>query len=155
MQLDNTWKRYFKQYDPIMPILKRNHSANEYYKYSVYLFWAIIGVAARSYSEDPFLIFRLAPKINNLALLSLHPSTASLATIKGHLLLLNWPFPRDSLTRDLPFPLAGGMIHMALQIGLHVPLAAQDFSRERVRLSEDDASRIAELWGYCVVTYQW
>jgi hypothetical protein len=147
--------RYFEQYNTITPILSRKNPPNDHYEHSVYLFWAIIGVASRSYYQDPSLVSRLAPKINDLALLSLNPAGASLAKIKGHLLVLNWPFPKDSLTRDLPFPLAGGMLHMALQLGLHMPLYAQDFRRVKIRLSEQETARIAELWAYCVVIYQW
>jgi len=137
-----------------MPILDHSKPVDWYYNQSPFLFWSVIGVAYRTYSPDRVLFNSLAAKITERAYASLNPIHASLCTVKGLLLLLNWPFPSSSLGQDIHFSLCGGMLHMAMQIGLHVPLSSQDFTRVRIRLKDEDIKDRAELWAHCVLVYE-
>jgi hypothetical protein len=54
----------------------------------------------------------------------------------------------------MTFPLSAATIHMAMQIGLHLPVASQEFSKQKLRLTEEDLKIRAETWGYCTLIYQ-
>ena len=45
-------------------------------------------------------------------------------------------------------------VNLALQVGLHVPLQGQEYSRTRVDLSNEGLARRVQLWSYCVVAHQ-
>lgn len=88
----------------------------------------------------------------NLAMTSLR--RPAVATIKGLLIILTWPLPKAAGSYDTTYSISGSVIHMAMQIGLHIPTSSQDFSKVRVNLTETQIVRRAELWGYCIITYQ-
>lgn len=137
-----------------MPMLDPDMSPNSYYQRSPFLFWAIIGVGCRRYRKDPTLLGALAPKIINLALMSIKTKSATLSHIQALLLVLSWPFPPSSLCMDVTFPLSGSLIHMAMQAGLHIPVTRQNFAKVGIKVTDDDVKKRAELWAYCVITYQ-
>jgi hypothetical protein len=150
--IDELFKNYFEEFHFFLPMLDRNVTPNEYYQRSTFLFWAIIGTASRNFARDPTLLDCLGDKILNLALMSLrHPSVS---TIKGLLLVMTWPLPRAAGSTDVTYAISGSLLHMAIQIGLHIPTSSQDFSRVKVNLSDYEIAKRAELWGYCVLTYQ-
>lgn len=107
-----------------MPILDPSVSPNAYYALSPFLFWTIVGVACRSYPRNPTLLGFLPAKIHNMALLTLN-ATVTLQVVQGLLLLLCWPFPKSSSGHDLNYPLAGALVHMATQMGLHLQFRAK------------------------------
>jgi hypothetical protein len=116
------------------------------------LFWAITGVGCRMYAKDPTLLDSLGERVLNLSLLSLR--NPSIPNIKGLLLVMTWPLPKSSTGIDATYAISGSIIHMAMQIGLHIPTSSQDFSKVKVNLTETQIVKRAELWGYCIVTYQ-
>jgi len=144
--------RYFRDYATFMPILDPSMGPNAYYTLSPFLFWAIVGVACRSYTRNPTLLGFLPAKIHNMALLTLN-STVTLQIVQGLLLVLCWPFPKVSMGHDLGYPLSGALVHMATHMGLHLPVSSQEFSRVRLKLDEDEIKRRAETWGYCQLIY--
>ncbi|KAL2008418.1 hypothetical protein VTN00DRAFT_6612 [Thermoascus crustaceus] len=152
--IDEIFELYFKEYAYFMPILDASISPNVYYQRSPFLFWAIIGVGSRHYRKDPTLFGALAPKIINLALMSLKTKSATLSHIQALLLVLSWPFPPSSLCMDITFPLSGSLIHMAMQAGLHISVTSQNFAKIGIKMTEEDIKKRAELWAYCIITYQ-
>ena len=135
-----------------MPILDPSTSPNAYYTLSPFLFWTIIGVGSRSYSRNPTLLGILPTRIHNMALLTLN-APVTLQSVQGLLLLLFWPFPKTSTGYDLGYPLTGALVHMAMQMGLHLPVLSQEFSRVRLKLDEQEIKKRAETWGYCQLIY--
>lgn len=127
---------------------------NSYYNRSPLAFWSIIGAAYPTYSSNRPFVESLCPKINDLAFSYLHPKYASVATIEGLLVILNWPFPLGSLSRDTQFSLCGGTLHIAMQMGIHVPLPSQDSVKFKLKLSEAEANKRAELWVQCLLVYE-
>lgn len=127
---------------------------NFVYEHSTFLFWAIIGLAIRRYPADPAMLKSLSQSVVDLALMSLKQRDMRLANVKGLLLVVGWPFPKGGITSDVTFPLAGALPHAAMQCGLHVPVATQDFGRVKIKLTEPEIQRRAELWAYCVIVYQ-
>jgi hypothetical protein len=153
--IDELFARYFQDFHPFVPFLDKDISPNEYYRRSKFLFWAIIVVACRNWSKEPTLLDSIGEKVLNLALMSLRHAT--IPTVKGLLLILTWPFPKNphgNTPGDISHVLCGAILHMAMQIGLHIPTSSQDFSRVKVHLTEAEIAKRAELWGYCIVTYQ-
>jgi hypothetical protein len=122
------------------------------YQKSPFLFWAITGTASRIFQKDPTLFDCLGEKVLDMALMSLRKP--QIPTIQGLLLVLTWPIPRSAGTTDVTYAIAGSLLHMAIQNGLHIPTSSQDFFRVKVNLTEAEIRNRAELWGYCVLTYQ-
>lgn len=144
--------RYFDGFHRFFQVLDPTKTPNAYYAESQLLFWTVIGTACRDYDQDETLLYQLAPKIINLALITLQVQS-TVSTIKGLLLLLAWPFPKGVLDNEVSYPLAGATIHMAMQIGLHIPASSQDFSRVKLRLTEADIDERCNVWARVVITY--
>lgn len=144
--------RYFEDMHHFLPILDPQLTPNEVYHRSNFLFWAIVGTASRNYDRDPTLLDCVGEKILNLALMTLR--YPNVYTIKGLVLIMTWPLPRAAGTTDVTYAISGSLLHMAIQIGLHIPTSSQDFSRVKVNLTEAEIRKRAELWGFCVLTYQ-
>jgi hypothetical protein len=150
--IDELFKVYFDDFHHFIPILDPKYTPNEVYQHSNFLFWTIVGTASRNFARDPTLLDCVGEKILNLALMSLrHPSVP---TIKGLLLVMTWPLPRAVGSTDVTYAISGSLLHIAIQIGLHIPTSSQDFSRVKVNLTDFEIAKRAELWGYCVLTYQ-
>lgn len=154
-EIDEIFRLFFQDYAPFMPILDPQMSPNAYYSQSPFLFWAVIGVACRSYPRNPTLLNALSRSIIEMALLSIASTTSTLHSIQGLLLILTWPFPREMNKMDVVFPLSGLLLHMAMQNGLHIPMLSHEFSKVRIPApSEADMTRRSELWAHCVLVYQ-
>ncbi|EXJ66224.1 uncharacterized protein A1O5_10840 [Cladophialophora psammophila CBS 110553] len=127
---------------------------NECHGQSPLLFWTIVAVGSRKYSENPTLIILLGPKVSNLAKLALFAQEPVLLTIQAFLLLCSWPMPFEALSNDITPILAGAVLQLATTIGLHVSGVGQEFARTRV--SQDLTYRVArgKLWTACVVVSQ-
>ena len=121
--------------------------------HSPFLFWAIIGVGVRRYPADPSILKALSASVIDMAL-SMKQRDMSLSTMKGLLLVVAWPFPKSAITSDVTYAIAGALPHLAMQLGLHHPVATQDFARVRIKLTEAEVYRRAELWAWCVIVYQ-
>jgi Fungal specific transcription factor domain len=150
-EIDELFQVYFQDLHQFLPILDSKHTPNHYYDKSPLLFWAVLAVASRTYSKDPTLLDSLGERVLNLGLLSLR--TPTVTNIKGLLLILTWPLAKAA-GADTTYAISGTILHMAMQIGLHIPTSSQDFSRVKVNLTETQIIKRAELWGYCIVTYQ-
>jgi Fungal specific transcription factor domain len=149
-----TQSRYFQKYAPYLPYLPAERTPDEYYDGCSLLFWSILAVGSRRYERDPTLLSALSTRVFKLALLSTHLKSSGLPILKSLLVLLTWKFPSNDVSDEMNYVLCGSMIHLAVMLGLHLPLAAQDFSRVKVQLSEDDIKRRAEIWANCVILYQ-
>ena|ERR1700761_4105717 len=146
--------RYFQNYAPFLPILPGDRGPDEYYSRCPPLFWSILAVASRRYQKDPTLLSSLSSKVFKLALLSTHSRSPGLPILKTLLNLLTWKFPTNDVSDEMNYVLCGSMIHLAVKLGLHLPLAAQDFSRVKIQLSESDIRRRTGMWATCVILYQ-
>ncbi|OQU97123.1 Fungal specific transcription factor domain-containing protein [Cladophialophora immunda] len=151
--IDAMFQLYFREYAGLIPILDPTLPPNGYYNLSPLLFWAIIGVSCRTYSRNPTLISILPAKIKTMALMSLN-ATITLPVVQALLLILYWPFPKSGNGHDMTYPLSAAVLHMAMQIGLHVPVASHEFCKNPVKLTEDELKIRAETWGYCTLVYQ-
>jgi Fungal specific transcription factor domain len=148
--------RFFKHYHQILPILEPEYGFKDYLAHSPLLFWTIIITGSRRYSLDPTLLEVLAPKVANLAALAIFRISEYIPTISALLILCAWPLPMENASDD-PSPVYSGVImQLALQNGLHMRSARQDFSQNH--LSSDTTTQEIfriRLWGWCKVICRW
>ncbi|KIV90855.1 hypothetical protein PV10_05461 [Exophiala mesophila] len=137
-----------------VPMIETLMDPNECHRRSALLFWTIVAVGSRKYSENPTLIILLGPKVSNLAKLSLFAQEPVLLNIQAYLLLCSWPMPFEALSNDITPILAGVVLQLATTIGLHVSGVGQEFARDRV--SPDLTYRVerGRLWTACVIVSQ-
>ncbi|PYH93964.1 C6 zinc finger domain protein [Aspergillus ellipticus CBS 707.79] len=155
-EIDEMFQIFFHQYASFLPILDPRCTPNAVYAQSPFLFWAIIGVASRTYAKNPTLLMALARNVIEMAFLSVGSGNSAWHNIQGMLLVLTWPFPKDVNVTDVMFPLSGMLLHIAMQNGLHIPMSSNEFVK-RKRLpapSEAEMIRRSELWAHCVIVYQ-
>ncbi|KAJ5732403.1 hypothetical protein N7493_003884 [Penicillium malachiteum] len=153
-EIDDLFAIYFRHYAQFIPILDPNTRPNAYYAQSPFLFWAIIGVACRIYPRNPTLLMALARSIVEMALLSALSTSPPWHTVQAFLLVLTWPFPKGDHP-DVSLPLAGTMLHVSMQNGLHIPMSSHEFFRVKMPApSETDLQRRSELWALSMVVYQ-
>ncbi|KAF9893650.1 hypothetical protein FE257_010962 [Aspergillus nanangensis] len=154
-EIDDIFQIFFHQYSFFVPILDPQTCPNTYYRQSPVLFWAIIGIASRTYSKNPTLYTALSPSIMELAFLSVTTVSAPWHIIQGLVLILSWTFPKDNTKSEVTFLLSGLLLHLAMQNGLHIPMSTQEFTKKKIPApSEADMIRRSELWAHCVLVYQ-
>lgn len=142
---------FFRDYLPSIPIFDPQLSPDHYYESSQFLFWAMVFVGSRRYSEDPTLLGRLRCRMNAMALLALESRESPIETIKGILLLCMWPIPMNTMHKDISHVLSGAAVHLGMQIGLHITGSGQDFARGRLNRSQVQKIDRAHLWMYCLM----
>lgn len=140
---------FFSVYHPYLPLLDPTKTSEEYFTASPLLFWAIIGVAARRYQIDRNLLTSLSAPLNRLLWATLADVPQSYLVIQAVCLFCTWPLPFSSTSSDPTFMLSGLMMQMALQIGLHRPSHAQDFTKFRVELREEELRDRIRTWAAC------
>lgn len=138
----------------MLPILDPILTPNTMYSHAPFLFWVVVAIGSRRYTRLPTLNQALALPVIQLASQSIIVRPKPVERMKGLMLLLNWPFPSGPFYRDPSFLLAGTLLHMAMQCGLHAPNSSQEFSKTNLKLPEQDPLTRAELWAYVVITYQ-
>ncbi|KAL4892508.1 hypothetical protein BDV59DRAFT_43000 [Aspergillus ambiguus] len=154
-EIDEIFELFFHQYAQFVPILDPQTTPNAYYAHSPFLFWSVIWIACRTYPRNPTLYVALAPSIMEMACLSITSASAVWHIIQGLVLVLSWPFPKDTTRPELTFPLAGMLLHIAMQNGFHIPMSSHEFARKKIPMpSEADMIRRAELWAHCIIVYQ-
>jgi len=147
-------KRFFRDYHLFLPFLDAFKSPDHYYQSSRLLFWAVISVASRRYTSDLSLLPSLAISVRRLLWSVLQSIPQNYHDVKALCLLCTWPFPMSSSSNDPTFMLSGTMMHLAMQVGLHRPSQAQDFSQFKIRLPPEDLQDRALTWMTCKIVAQ-
>lgn len=130
-------------------MLDPQKSPDEYYKASPLLFWVIIAVAARHYDADPTLLNSLNGPVSRLLWSTLQGIPQSYFVVKALCIMCTWPMPISSTSSDPTFMLSGVMMNVAMQIGLHRPSHAQDFTKFKVELREEELKDRVRTWAAC------
>ena len=138
---------FFTFYHPFMPFLDSTRTPDEFYQSSPLLFWTIISVATRRY--DLSLLTSLAVPLSDLLWKTLAEVPQNYIVVKALSVLCTWPLPISSTSSDPTFMLCGLMMQIALQIGLHRPSHAQDFSKFKVELREEELRDRVRTWATC------
>jgi transcriptional regulatory protein LEU3 len=145
---------FFANYHPFLPVLDPTRCSQAYYELSPLLFWCILAVAARRYQSNSTLLSRLAQTVPDLLWKTIRSVPHPLSLVQSLLLLCTWPFPTSSSATDPSYMLAGIAIHSSLQMGLHRPTHQQDFTKYRVRLSNQEVSSRISIWTACNIVAQ-
>ncbi|KFY08662.1 hypothetical protein V492_06019 [Pseudogymnoascus sp. VKM F-4246] len=148
------FEQFFTFYHPHLPFLDPRLSPDHYFQSSRLLFWAIISVASRRYSADPTLLSSLSISVPTLLWSTLQSVPQNHYEVKAMCVLCTWPFPMNSSLLDPTFMLSGTMAHTAMQLGLHRPGNAQDFSKFRIKLNQEDREDRMKTWAACNIVMQ-
>ena len=138
-----------KHYHPFLPFLDPSASPHDYYQSSQLLFWAIISAASRRLESQPTLLPKLARSVTDLLWQTIRSIPHSHRVVQSLIILCAWPFPTSSSTADPTYMLAGMMVLLGSQMGLHQPLNAQDFTKSPLNLGQDEYSTWVKTWKAC------
>ena len=145
--LSNKMASFFTFYHPFIPFVDPARTPDEYYQSSPLLFWIIVSVATRRY--DSSLLTSLAVPLSDLLWKTLAEVPQSYIVVKALCILCTWPLPISSTSSDPTFMLSGLMMQIAMQIGLHRPSHAQDFTKFKVELREEELKDRVRTWATC------
>ena len=145
-QLNELYSIYFTSYHLFIPVLDPSATYKEYYGYHPLLHWTIVAVAARRYDAKPGLFMELQRPLEELLWTTLSQVPQAYHVCKALVLLCTWPLPTSSTSQEPTMMLTGIMFQLAMQYGLHRPSHAQDFSRFRIELREEDIIDRLNTW---------
>lgn len=145
---------FFHHYNPYAPLLDPAVSPDEYYERSPLLFWVIVLVASRRFSEEPGLLVSLTGPVKKILWDAIANPPHTWHIVQAILLACLWPFPTSSLSSDITPILLSTAHTVAVRLGLHRPEAIQDFSRTKRRLSPDEIKETARTWATCYIAAQ-
>lgn len=118
------------------------------------LFWSIILLASRRYTEEPGLFVSLTAPVKKLLWDTIANPPHTWHVVQAIILVCLWPFPTSSLSSDITSILLSTAQTISLRIGLHRPEAIQDFSRTKKRLMPDEMAEVTRTWATCYITAQ-
>ncbi|KAK3676595.1 hypothetical protein LTR78_003369 [Recurvomyces mirabilis] len=145
-QLADLYGIYFSSFHNFLPVLNPQWTHAEYYNLHPLLHWTIIAVAARRYPAKPSLLVELQQPLEEMLWTTLSQVPQVYHVCKALALLCAWPLPSASTSQEPTMMLTGVMFQLAMQYGLHRPSHAQDFSRFRVDLREEDIADRLNTW---------
>ncbi|CEL01980.1 hypothetical protein ASPCAL01556 [Aspergillus calidoustus] len=153
VEIDELFATFFNHYHPFLPFLNTGKSPHAYYESSELLFWSIISAASHR-SPNPTLLPRLARNVTELVWSTVRSIPYTLQSVQSLIILCTWPFPTSSSTADPTYTLAGIMLQLAFQMGLHCAPNAQDFTKVPLTLNTDEHSEWTATWQACnIVAY--
>ncbi|KAF1359802.1 hypothetical protein EJ07DRAFT_118490 [Lizonia empirigonia] len=150
-RIDDCFMLFFTQYHPLFPILDASLGPNDYFELSPFLFWTIIVIGSRRYTDDPNVLDKSSQLITPLAFSSMALRSSPMPVIQGLLLLCTWRLPTNSMYKDMTHLMCGSAVHLATQIGLHISGVGQDFARMPVKKDQEQKVFRARLWLCCVI----
>ena len=145
---------FFTLYHPYLPLLDADKPSDYYYDACPLLFWTIVAVASRRYTYIPNLISSVAGPLSRLLWATIADLPQSYHVVKALCILCTWPLPISSTSADPTFMLSGLMMQISMQIGLHRPSHAQDFSKFQVELRDEELKDRVKTWAACNVVAQ-
>lgn len=153
--IDELFEQYFNNYHTFLPILDPQATPTQYFNSSEFLFWAIVSVASRRYTNDATLLSKLAQLVTNLTWKTIQTAARSKYTVQGLALLCMWPFPTSDNISDVSYLWAGSMVQISMRIGFHRPLNLQDFNQSTAgQLSASGLSEAVRTWAACHIASQ-
>ena len=150
---------YFQHYHPSLPVLSPDLMMKEmrldaYYNLHPLIHWTVIATAARRFDARPGLLVEIQGPLTDMLWTTLSQVPQTYHVCKALALLCSWPLPNSSTSQEPTMMLAGVMFQLAMQYGLHRPSHAQDFSRFRIDLREEDIADRLNTWASVNVVAQ-
>ena len=140
---------YFARYHPYLPLLSPDTPYTSFFAMSPLLHWTILTIAMRRYDGRPGLLSELRQPFTDLMWSTIASVPQSYHVVKAMVLICTWPMPSSSTSHDPSMMLCGTMVQLAMQFGLHRPSHAQDFSRNRIELRDEDIQDRMHTWVAC------
>jgi len=145
-QISELFAIFFSRYHPYLPLLSPELSPSAYFNMSPLLYWTIITVASRRYDPRPGLLTDLKRPLTDFLWETIGSIPQNYHVVKALCFLCTWPLPTSSTSLDPSTILCGTMVSIAMQFGLHRPSHAQDFSRSKIELAEEDIKDRMNTW---------
>lgn len=145
-EITDLFSIFFAHYHPYLPLLSTEIPYTAFFNLSPLLHWAIIAVASRRYSTRSTLLVELQQPVAELLWSTVSGVPQTYHIVKALCLLCAWPLPTSSTSVDPSMMICGTMVQLAMQFGLHRPSHAQDFSRYRIELREEDIRDRMNTW---------
>ena len=153
-RIHRLFEEYFAKYHIHLPLLHPEFTPDYYHTLSPLLFWTIILISSRRLEDERQLFQALCEPLSRLLWANISAVPQNYHIVKALCLLCTWPIPSSRTSTDPTFMYAGIASQIAIQLGLHRPSHAQDFSRYRLQLQEEDIEDRARTWAICVIVTQ-
>ncbi|KAL2000134.1 hypothetical protein VTN02DRAFT_3521 [Thermoascus thermophilus] len=148
------FEQFFKYYHPFLPLLDPLKGADEYLHRSALLAWTIICVASRRAPSEPGLLISLSAPFSRLLWSTITSVPQNYHVVKALCLLCTWPLPTTSQRTDPTFMLSGLMMQVAMQLGLHRPVQAEEFTTFRMEVRGEELKDRLQTWVICNIVAQ-
>lgn len=162
---------YLRHYHPILPVVDLTKGPERIYRLCPALFWVIMFVALRRYSDNKFLLLQLSPLIKNiLAEITISPITrynpteeddpimnaSSVYSVQAFILYTLWPPLTSSLSADSSWNTIGVALFQAIRIGLHSSsqILEEDQKNQTASLQNSMAQEHLRTWIVCNIVSQ-
>ena len=137
---------WFNSYHQFLPILSPETPYSEYYKQHPLLHWTVLAIASRRYEAKPGLLVELQRPLEEMLWTTLSCVPQTYHVVKALAILCSWPLPNSSTSGEPTMMITGIMFQLAMQHGLHRPSHAQDFSRFRIELRDEEVTDRLHTW---------
>ncbi|EAW09222.1 transcription factor domain-containing protein [Aspergillus clavatus NRRL 1] len=146
--------QYFTYYHPFLPLLNPQKSPEEYLRRNALQAWTIICIASRRAPSEPGLLSALSGPFSRFLWSTLTGVPQDYRVVKALCLLCTWPLPTTSQRTDATFMLSGLMMQIAMQLGLHRPVQAEEFTTFRMSAQGEAVKDRLQTWAICNIVAQ-
>lgn len=146
--------RYFNYYHPFLPLLNPPKPPEVYLNRCPLLAWTIICVASRRSPSEPGLLSALSGPFSRLLWSTITSVPQDYRVVKALCVLCTWPLPTTSQRTDATFMLSGLMMQVAMQLGLHRPVQAEEFTTFRMEVQGEALKDRLHTWVICNIVAQ-
>ncbi|KAL4885014.1 hypothetical protein BJY04DRAFT_157769 [Aspergillus karnatakaensis] len=146
--------QFFKFYHPFLPLLNPQKPPEEYFRRCPFQAWTIICVASRRAPSEPGLLSALSGPFSRLLWSTITSVPQDYRVVKALCLLCTWPLPTTSQRTDATFMLCGLMMQISMQLGLHRPVQAEEFTTFRMEGQGEAVKDRLQTWVICNIVAQ-
>lgn len=118
---------FFEHYHHFLPLIDPLKGPDQLYEDHTCLFWVIISIASRRYTEDLTLLTALYKPVMDLVWKTIATPPHSIWMVSAMVLLVYWPFPAMTMNHNQGVTISAVALMAAQQVGLHRPKQANDF----------------------------
>ncbi|KAJ5485687.1 hypothetical protein N7539_005675 [Penicillium diatomitis] len=148
------FEHYFNYYHPFLPLLNLPKPPEVYLSRCPLLAWTIICVACRRSPSDPGLLTALSGPFSRLLWSTITGVPQDYRVVKALCVLCTWPLPTTSQRTDATFMLSGLMMQIAMQLGMHRPVQAEEFTTFRIEAQGAALKDRLHTWVICNIVAQ-
>ncbi|KAK4869828.1 hypothetical protein LT330_005552 [Penicillium expansum] len=148
------YEQYFTYYHPFLPLLNPPKPPEVYLNRCPLLAWTMICVACRRSQYEPGLLSALSGPFSRLLWSTITSVPQDYRVVKALCVLCTWPLPTTSQRTDATFMLSGLMMQIAMQLGLHRPVQAEEFTTFRMEVQGEALKDRLHTWVICNIVAQ-